>query len=403
MPVFLSTGSTALHICAATGREPLCITLLVAQQQRHPGLELRRMRNSRGMTPLNIALLCGHRHLAPLLVAGGTFHAPMLPGGGRGGAVGSSTEVSQMPPQLRLQLLSLVHRAQLLSQLRLLGLGSGAAHVPALAWEAPGAIQRLEELLLSDTATADQVLEALDELLRDTGPAGLDDSGGRSSLFEAPLARGRRQQRQAEERQEVAQALASAQAGVDWSLLDRNQSLWHAEHSSSLYRRQACAAAPACRRFAVSKQMHASVVCFAMQPSDRCAKCVPVLPPFLLPAGCAAGGSGSGSSPPPPQRLRVPLHTHPWWMPLLLFKPWLQATAAETVQAALAAPAAAATAPLPAQAMQSSSRHSRQEQRQGSQHWRRLQTARLMGARCAQCAWTARLASCCHHAGTAPA
>ena len=313
MPVFLSTGSTALHICAATGREPLCITLLVAQQQRHPGLELRRMRNSRGMTPLNIALLCGHRHLAPLLVVGGTFHAPMLPSGrSRGGTVGSSADAPQMPQLLRLQLLS---------QLRLLGLGSGAAHVPPLAWEAPEAVQRLEELLLSDSATAEQVLEALDELLGDTGPAGLGDGGGRSSLFEAPVARGRRQRRQAEERQEVSQALASAQAGVDWSLLDRNQTLWHAEHSSSLYRRQARAGAPLPVAGSLSLDGCAWVALqYPLAGVLSACPCLPVPPPFLPPAGCAAGANGSGI-PSPEQRLRVPLHTRPWWMPLLPFKP----------------------------------------------------------------------------------
>ena len=72
----------------------------------------------------------------------------------------------------------------------------------------------------------------------------------------------------------------------------------------------------------------------------------------------------------------------------------------ETMQAA---PAAAAAAPLPVQAMQSSSRRRGQEQQQGRQHWRRLETARLTAVRCALCAWTARLASRCRHAGTAPA
>jgi ankyrin repeat protein len=36
------TGSTALHMAAAAGRASLVTTLLQAQQQRHPGLELRR-------------------------------------------------------------------------------------------------------------------------------------------------------------------------------------------------------------------------------------------------------------------------------------------------------------------------------------------------------------------------
>lgn len=57
MPACLAPGSTALHMAAATGRAQVCVLLLHAQRTRFPGLELRRMRNARGMTPLNIALL----------------------------------------------------------------------------------------------------------------------------------------------------------------------------------------------------------------------------------------------------------------------------------------------------------------------------------------------------------
>ena len=42
VPACLGTGSTALHMAAATGRLALCVLILHAQQQRHPGLELRR-------------------------------------------------------------------------------------------------------------------------------------------------------------------------------------------------------------------------------------------------------------------------------------------------------------------------------------------------------------------------
>lgn len=41
-PSCLGAGSTALHMAAAGGRFQICVLILHAQQQRHPGLELRR-------------------------------------------------------------------------------------------------------------------------------------------------------------------------------------------------------------------------------------------------------------------------------------------------------------------------------------------------------------------------
>lgn len=41
-PSCLGAGSTALHMAAAGGRLQVCVLILHAQQQRHPGLELRR-------------------------------------------------------------------------------------------------------------------------------------------------------------------------------------------------------------------------------------------------------------------------------------------------------------------------------------------------------------------------
>jgi hypothetical protein len=247
MPACLSAGSTALHMAAATGRPSLVITLLHAQQQRHPGMELRRMRNARGMTPLNVALLCGFSNMASLLAAG----AP-LP------AAPPSSRPRQLPPLLRQQLLALVHRANLLSQLRQLGLGpSAAAQAQRLP---PGPVARLQTLLSTDSATPSQVLAAVDELLEEAAAASAGAASGADGeaaaqagagvvpgVPTAPLAgwgeqrraRGgrRRRRRREEQEQQVQRQLAAAQSGADWTFLERTRSLWHAEHSSSLYRR----------------------------------------------------------------------------------------------------------------------------------------------------------------------
>ncbi|KAL4436853.1 hypothetical protein ABPG75_003992 [Micractinium tetrahymenae] len=246
-PSCLGAGSTALHMAAAGGRFQICVLILHAQQQRHPGLELRRMRNARGMTPLNIALACNHRNLAALLTAGAPVPAPPAPPRGRGPA-------GQLPPLLRQQLLALVHRAALLHQLRELGLGArDAAAAPQLPGLAAGPITRLEALLHSDTATAAQVLAVVDEMLDDaaaaaaggarasgsSGGAGAAAGGSSSAGSRAGRRRERSRRRQQQEREAAAvQQLAAAQAGVDWTLLQRNRSLWHAEHGgSSLYHR----------------------------------------------------------------------------------------------------------------------------------------------------------------------
>ena len=201
------------------------------------------MRNARGMTPLNVALLCGFSNMASLLAAGAPL--PAAPPAARS---------RQLPPLLRQQLLVLVHRAALLSQLRQLGLGSAAAAEPPLP---PGTVQRLESLLHSDSATASQVLAAVDELLENAtaadaaahAAAGAGGGGGAGAGEQRGGQRSRRRQRRLQqERERVARQLASAQAGADWTLLDRNRTLWHAEHSSSLYRRQARPLCPACSK-----------------------------------------------------------------------------------------------------------------------------------------------------------
>jgi hypothetical protein len=231
LPPCLAGGSTALHMAAATGRASLVTVLLHAQQQRHPGLELRRMRNARGMTPLNVALICGFTNLASLLAAGAPVPPP--PGAAR---------PRQLPPLLRQQLLALVHRAALLSQLRELGLGArGAAAPPHLP---PAPVARLEALLQSDSATPSQVLAAVDQLLEDAAAAAAGDRGrgdggarGERGGGEGRGGRGgrRRHRRQQQERERVQRQLAGAQAGADWTMLERGRPMQ--QHAGSLYRR----------------------------------------------------------------------------------------------------------------------------------------------------------------------
>ena len=187
------------------------------------------------MTPLNVALLSQHRNLASLLTAGSTIPPP-LPALRR-----TASGQQQLPPLLRQQLLALVHRAALLSQLRQLGLGSGA-ETPPLPGLAPGPVARLESLLRSDTATASQVLTLVDELLEGAGTAGIPSaagSGGAAGASGSGQRSRRRARRRQEEREAVAQQLVAAPAGVDWTLLERNRAaLWHAEHGPSAFQRR---------------------------------------------------------------------------------------------------------------------------------------------------------------------
>lgn len=66
MPVVCG-GSTPLHIAASLGNAGLCASLLAAQA-RQPGLELRRMRNLMGMTPINCAAAGGFYEVISVFV-----------------------------------------------------------------------------------------------------------------------------------------------------------------------------------------------------------------------------------------------------------------------------------------------------------------------------------------------
>ncbi|KAK9802701.1 hypothetical protein WJX73_008750 [Symbiochloris irregularis] len=66
---WLAQGSTALHIAAARGYIG-CVSILLEYQSTVPGMELRRIRNFRGLKPSQLARMGGHPGLARLLSEG---------------------------------------------------------------------------------------------------------------------------------------------------------------------------------------------------------------------------------------------------------------------------------------------------------------------------------------------
>jgi len=120
---FLSGGSTALHMAAALGNVDMCL-LLLQGQWRQPTMDLRRIRNIQGLTPLNCALLAGHHALCRLLLE---VRSPALPQisnnintGVSNGRGNNNNDVSfdLAFPELRQRLLGVVHRTSLLYQLK---------------------------------------------------------------------------------------------------------------------------------------------------------------------------------------------------------------------------------------------------------------------------------------------
>lgn len=105
---FLCGGSTPLHIAASQGDARTCAILLEAQW-RHPGVELRRIRNILGLTPLNCALLGGYHEVVRVLIEtprrDRSFMRENLP-------------LSSFPESLRLHMISVLQKAVLLVYLR---------------------------------------------------------------------------------------------------------------------------------------------------------------------------------------------------------------------------------------------------------------------------------------------
>lgn len=120
---FLSGGSTALHMAAALGNVDMCL-LLLQGQWRQPTMDLRRIRNIQGLTPLNCALLAGHHALCRLLLE---VRSPALPqlnnninrnSSNSRGNNDRDVSFDLAFPELRQRLLGVVQRTSLLYQLK---------------------------------------------------------------------------------------------------------------------------------------------------------------------------------------------------------------------------------------------------------------------------------------------
>lgn len=164
---YLCGGSTPLHIAAAQGDCQTCIVLLDGQW-RHPGLELRRVRNMLGLTPLNCALLGGHHEVVRVLVDPGRRASG---GGGGGGAnfaaLTRNIPQTSFPESLRGHMLAVLQRAALLLQLRQIAGQWSAAGVAQPSDTAVTALPGLDSLSLTQVKRLQRLLRRQDASLRD--------------------------------------------------------------------------------------------------------------------------------------------------------------------------------------------------------------------------------------------
>jgi len=118
---YLCGGSTALHMSASLG-DVRSVMILLQSQWAIPGLELRRIRNIVGLTPINCALLMGYHSVVRILVdtprrdleAGG-----LAPHRRRQNASQlSQSQNTEFTASLRLHMLRVIHKAKLLVTLR---------------------------------------------------------------------------------------------------------------------------------------------------------------------------------------------------------------------------------------------------------------------------------------------
>lgn len=128
---YLCGGSTPLHIAASQGDAQTCLILLEAQW-RFPGLELRRIRNIVGLTPLNCALLGGYHHVVRILVDTPRRERLLT----SSAAQGSSS--SHFPSSLRQHMLGVLQKARLLVLLRDI----------AMHWRAEGVAKESDSQIL---------------------------------------------------------------------------------------------------------------------------------------------------------------------------------------------------------------------------------------------------------------
>ncbi len=230
---FLCGGSTPLHIAAAHGDVRTCLVLLEGQV-RHPGLELRRVRNMLGLTPLNCALLGGHHEVVRILVDPGRRPRGRGRGWNSGSGGSGGGDLPRMvsldasfPESLRHHMLAVLQRAALLLQLRAIAGGWRDAGAARASDGAAAALPGLDSLSLEHVERMRDLLHRRDASLRDV-LCGLEATlnRARSSGSGAVAAAG------AEEGSDEFSSAAStptaavaASASVDWTLVGRSAEL----------------------------------------------------------------------------------------------------------------------------------------------------------------------------------
>jgi hypothetical protein len=170
---YLCGGSTALHISSSLG-DVRSVMILLQSQWATPGLELRRIRNIVGLTPINCALLMGYHSVVRILVD--TPRRDLVAGGlaphrrRQDASQPSPSQNTEFTASLRIHLRRVMHKAKLLVTLRDI----------SLYWKQHGGTPRstcmaLDGLSLS-SISHDKIMEMF-QLLDD------DDSSLRNVLF----------------------------------------------------------------------------------------------------------------------------------------------------------------------------------------------------------------------------
>lgn len=176
---FFYGGSTVLHIAAGMGNANMCILLLRGQSRYH-GLDLRRSRNVLGLTPLNCALLGGHRMVCAALALrlSGESRDWRRPPRDNDNDGARREDVAVASQVLKNQLREIIHTAVLVLQLKDI----------ARLWKAQGleqegdmqavtsgnvvqldrrGIQKLESILSKESCTLGDMQKAFEDVQRD--------------------------------------------------------------------------------------------------------------------------------------------------------------------------------------------------------------------------------------------
>ena len=174
---FLCGGSTPLHIAAAQGDIASCL-ILVEAQWRYNNLELWRIRNVYGLTPLNCAVSAGNFDIVRILVASSrrSIGASRMRTRGPGRDYLTLLHTSSIPIAIRHHLHGVISRAQLLVSLRQIaksGVVEGISHprqtdlagVQGLETLSAARLRRVKRLLRRQEVSLQDVMECLNETI----------------------------------------------------------------------------------------------------------------------------------------------------------------------------------------------------------------------------------------------